>query len=297
MMFHCDNADFRVRSIPDGVLFEVQRCCLEKSEVFGDMFACCDQGFQVVSGTDDAEEQTLDLDEPAETLETLLRLLHSPPLPPSLIDPSDPPKRPKGPRYRTDDGTVIPFPLLPQLFLLADKYALSESLRHSLHAHLLANASIHPLKVYGYAVLHQLSDVAIEASANLLHPPLSSYSKQEIAVIPTVEGYHELVRLHGYRIRKLRHVLMHEDIFPHGYGACPTHKDSTMLKWENRRRFLAGKIEAATDLAGEMCWLVQEFVFCHTCQKACRAAVEMLEYKCQRIPRTIDYLPQDIDSD
>ncbi|KAH7914490.1 hypothetical protein BJ138DRAFT_1143855 [Hygrophoropsis aurantiaca] len=319
MMFHCDNADFLVRSIPDGVQFKIQRRSLESSEIFslsnsthlkpgtrvlmnifslpvGDMFACCEQEFQLVSGTSDYtchEDQRLDLDESAETLETLFKLLHYPPPPPSLIDPS-PFKRPK---YRTDDGTLIPFPLLPQLFHLTDKYALSESLRDSLHAHLLANASIHPLKVYGYAILHELHDVAIEASAHLLAPALSTYSKEEIATVPTVQAYHDLVRLQAYRIRKLRHVLLHEDIFPHGYGTCNVHKDSTIVKWENQRRFLSDKIEAATDLAAEMGHLVEEFTFCRMCHKACTAAVKMLEYKCYRIPRTIDYLPEDINSD
>ncbi|KAF8845309.1 hypothetical protein BDN67DRAFT_961615 [Paxillus ammoniavirescens] len=57
--------------------------------------------------------------------------------------------------------------------------------------------------------------------------------------------------------------------------------------------------------------LLQQFVSCKTCEKACRAAVAMLEvwpfprrvldmvhsltaqYKCNRIPRTIDHLPRE----
>jgi len=53
----------------------------------------------------------------------------------------------------------------------------------------------------------------------------------------------------------------------------------------------ATQLEAATDIVAEMSVLLKQFDACKTCYKACSAAIEMLGYKCNRIPRTIDYLP------
>ncbi|KAJ4494250.1 hypothetical protein C8R41DRAFT_309138 [Lentinula lateritia] len=110
MSFQCSNADFHVRSVHDNELFAVRRQALCSSEVFRDMFTCCGES-----------EETVDLHETADSLAALLILLHHPPQPPTKI------KRDKYnfiPKVWNDPRTVIPLPLLPRLFELADKYAL-----------------------------------------------------------------------------------------------------------------------------------------------------------------------------
>ncbi|KIJ68646.1 hypothetical protein HYDPIDRAFT_82601 [Hydnomerulius pinastri MD-312] len=291
--FSCQTPDFRVRSLPDQEEFRVQRRALETSEVFRDMFSCCDQGFDFVARRDIQDiTEVLQLDEPAATLRLLLNLLHFPPPPPSVCLTAHQARR-KGTPTSPYNGSIIPYPLIPEMLRLADKYVLSEPLCRSLHSHLFANAFTNPLKVYAFATANHLDDIAAEASAYLLHPPLSSYTKDEIAIISSAAAYHDLVRLHGHRIKKLRETVLSEDIFPFGYGACATHQENTTRIWNERRMLLATQIEAATDLAGEMKILLQQFVSCQTCYKACTAAIEMLEYKCYRIARTIDYLPSE----
>lgn len=291
-----EQTDFVVKSIPDQIEFKVWRRDLEKSEIFRDMFALCDQGSASIGVKTLADAGCyVELDEPAQALNTLLELLRQPPPPPllSLPDCESAQERwmklPFSQRYEHD--SVIPFPLLPGMIRLADKYGLSDSLVRSLRLHLVANAFLHPLKVYGFATENGLEDVAVEASTYLLHPPLASYSKDDISVIPTVAAYHDLVQLHAHRIKRLQEVLLSEEIFPFGYGLCTLHSDETARLWNDRRVELVPKIEAASDIAAEMRTLVDQLSSCQTCRKACIAATEMLEYKCRRIARTIGYLP------
>ncbi|OJA18808.1 hypothetical protein AZE42_00848 [Rhizopogon vesiculosus] len=265
---------FHVRSLPDGTAFQVSRHALEACEVFKDMFACC-EGFELVDDKDEpgSQEAVLDLDETEHALATLFRLIQHPPAPP-------PTENSEGtrPRFKLDAGSVIPFPILPFMLHLADKYGLSETIIRSLHLHMQSNAAINPLPVYAYATAHDLPKIAAEASAYLLHPPLSSYTKEDIQIIPTVTAYHELLRLHEYRKSRLREILLNEDLFPHGYGTCSTHKQWATQLWEQKRVYLATQLEAATDIAGEMHELAWQF---------------SMQYKCRRVARTVDYVPQD----
>ncbi|KAI9572748.1 hypothetical protein HD554DRAFT_2014347 [Boletus coccyginus] len=281
--------DFRVRSIPDQEEFNVHTSALRTSEVFRDMFLCCDQEYSFVNTRGVQDTQVLELDESALTLRLLLRLLHFPPPPPSL-SPSALQSRRMGKPVSLYQGAFIPFPLLPDMFRLADKYDLSDPLRRTFYSHLFANASIHPLEVYAFATRNRIDGVAAEASAFLLHP-LSTYPKERITLIPSVSAYHDLVRLHSYRIQQLKAVLLREDVFPFGYGVCVVHRENTVRVWNDTRMLLATQLEAATDLAAEMSVLLKQFDSCETCHKACSAAIGMLGYKCNRIPRTIDYLP------
>jgi hypothetical protein len=251
------DAKLHVRSLPDGTEFEVNRHAIETCEVFrtsksisrdipliylkGNMFACCDHGFELVGDNDvrGPQEAVLDLDETEHTLTTLFRLIQQPPDPPPMEN-SDGTR----PRFKLEAGSVIPFPVLPFMLHLADKYGLPETITCSLHLHVQANASTNPLPVYAYATAHNLPKIAAEASAHLLHPPLSSYTKEDIQIIPTVTAYHELLRLHEYRKYKLRDILLNEDIFPHGYGTCPAHKQWATQLWEQKRVYLATQIEA-----------------------------------------------------
>jgi len=260
------------------------------------MFACCDQGFDLVDDKDEpgSQEAVLDLDETEHALATLFRLIQHPPTPP-------PTENSEGTRSRVkfDADSVIPFPILPFMLRLADKYGLSETIIRSLHTHMQCNAITNPLPVYAYATAHDLPKIAAEASAHLLHPPLSSYTKDDIQIIPTVTAYHELLRLHEYRKYRLREILLNEDLFPHGYGACPTHRQRATQLWEGKRMHLATQIEAgvqanivcisgsasyklinpATDIAGEMHELAGQLSSCPLCCKAVTAAVEMLQVK------------------
>ena len=196
------------------------------------MFECCDSGFAITMV--DKTEQSLDLDEPADVLNVLLTLLHTPPQPPQKI--------PKLPAFEYD--TVIPFPLLPRMLQLADKYSLPETILQSLIAHLATHVSSYPLEVYGFAVARGLDNLAIDASKHLLHPPLSAYSPKQIRIIPTPEAWHKLVILHEGRIRGLRKILLEEELFPYGYGVCSLHRNRTLSLWNQRKMEILHKIEA-----------------------------------------------------
>ncbi|KAJ6627261.1 hypothetical protein B0H10DRAFT_1779846 [Mycena sp. CBHHK59/15] len=283
-----DDADFLVRSYPDGSTFAVNRKKMQAgSYVFRDMFSCCD-------ASADTNTQVLDLHEPESALSALLRLLHAPP-PPPVQYPRDPTREKVSTKLpvRYDRATAIPLPVLRLLFALADKYALCNAdVLASLQTHLLAHAPDDPLQVYGLAlVLGDMPRVVAKASQYIL--PLAWYSLDEVKMIPTVEDYHRIHRLQAFRVRALQDILLQEELFPHGYGMCTTHSASAQAVWDRTRITLARKIETHTDVAGEMETLVYIFQSCSTCHKACTAAVEMLAYKCRRVPRRLDQLPSD----
>ncbi|OCH96634.1 hypothetical protein OBBRIDRAFT_787210 [Obba rivulosa] len=283
----CDrDYDFIVRSIPDGATFRASAECLQNhSEVFANMFECHVRP-PAAERRPDGEDDVLSLDEPAATIQVLLRLLHT--VPPGA---SPSPSAPHAPGPSPGGAPAIPFPLLPPLFALADKYMLSGPIVQGLCASLAAYTSEQPLRVYAYAVQFGLRDLAAEASSWLLLQPLAAYTPEEVAVIPTVRAYHQLVQLHAFRISRLREVLQGEPIFPHGYGECAKHSRETQLLWEQQKRSVIAEIHAGTNVAAEMAKLSANVAGCPACSKAFRAAVEMLNYKCGKIPRGIDRLP------
>ncbi|KAJ3795822.1 hypothetical protein GGU11DRAFT_201287 [Lentinula aff. detonsa] len=274
MTFQCSNSDFHVRSVQDNEIFAVRRQALCSSEVFRDMFTCCGES-----------EEVLDLHESADSLAALLNLLHRPPQPPTQL------KRDEFnhiPKVWNDPKTVIPLPLLPKLFELADKYALpSDSVVEVLGEHLLAHAPEEPLAVYVFALSQGLHHIASKAVQYL--QPMANYNLDEVKMIP-IEAYHRVVQLQDTRVKAMRKYLLSEDIFPHGYGSCASHSRETVQLWNSKRMSLAVKIETLTDVAGEMeIAAYQEPVqSCAVCRRACIAAVEMLRYKCRKIPRTVD---------
>ncbi|KAJ7129995.1 hypothetical protein C8R43DRAFT_666540 [Mycena crocata] len=282
-----EDADFLVRSWLDGSTFAVNRAKLENgSHVFRDMFSCCDVG------AGDENMQVLDLHEPESTLSALLRLLHSPPAPPVQYA-----RDPIGEKVitqlpvRYDVATAIPLPVLRLLFCLADKYALEPAVLESLQAHLVAHAPADALTVYGLSLtLGEMPCVVSESSQYIL--PLAWYSLDEVkAAIPTVTDYHNVHRLQTFRVKALQDILLQEDLFPHGYGMCATHNTGAADIWARARIILARKIETNTDVAGEMESLVYLYQSCRTCTRAFAAAVDMLAYKCRRVPRRLDQLP------
>ncbi|KAK7058285.1 hypothetical protein VNI00_001916 [Paramarasmius palmivorus] len=199
----CPEPDFFIRSVPDNQTFPAKRDALAStSEVFRDMFSCCND-----------EEKLLDLHECPTTTATLLALIHQPPSLPVALRESDPADG-LIPKVVHDPTTVIPLPILPSLFALADKYSLSDTIIQSLRGHLLANAPNDPLHVYGLALSLELEGVASKATQYL--KPLASYSLDQIKAIPTVDAYHRVAQLQDFRVRSLRQILLEEDIFPHG---------------------------------------------------------------------------------
>src|SRR6266545_1789439 len=226
--FHCENPNLEVRSVPDGVVFAVNRSALQRSDVFsvfpmhflgyrtdfryamrnncslGDMFACCD------ANEPSSRESVLELHEKSGDLAALLRLLHDPP---SL--PVELPRESKFDPLQYDPTTIIPLPLLkPLLSVIADKYALDQKIVRALRAHLEAHAPAHGLEVYGFASQLGLEWEASTASQYI--SPLASYRFEEIKVIPTVVAYHKLIRLQDFRVKALRDLLLGEELFPHG---------------------------------------------------------------------------------
>ncbi|KAG1721599.1 hypothetical protein EDB19DRAFT_1577635, partial [Suillus lakei] len=197
------------------------------------------------------------------------------------------------PHFKLDAGSVILFPVLPSMIQLADKYGLLKKIICSLHLHVQVNAAMNPLLVYAYATTHNLPKIAAAASTHLLYPPLSSYSKEDIQIIPTVTAYHELLRFHKYQKYRLQHILLNEDIFLHGYGTCPVHKQWATQLWEHKLVYLATQIEAGMQIVEEMSELAGRLSSCILCCKALTAAMEMFQYKCRKVARTVDYMPQD----
>ncbi|CAA7264728.1 unnamed protein product [Cyclocybe aegerita] len=236
--FQCNNSDFRVRLIPDGTEYPVSRLALQRSEVFRDMFACCDTANQETSsGSEGGEEDVLELHEKSGDLAALLRLLHDPPAPPSEL-----PRTGKFDPIAHDPATIIPLPLLLSvLFVLADKYAVEEAIGSVLRQHLLAHAPTHALEVYGFASWHGMDWEASAASQYVL--PLASYRFEEVKLIPNVAAYHKLVRLQDFRVKALRDLLLGEEIFPHSYGECSSQGRKTMDSWDRQRKALMGRIE------------------------------------------------------
>jgi hypothetical protein len=207
----------------------------------GDMFQCCDSGY--VRDDLDEDARILYLHESASSLSLLFQLLHRPPEPYLATEAPDSEADYVHIR-QTIPVSVIPFPLLPTLFALADKYAVTPSIWDVCHSHLSAYASTYPLRVYGMAVGMGLNHIAARASKYLLHPPLATYTPEEIKVIPTAEAYHRLVLLHEYRTRKLRELLIEEQVFPLGYGECSRHTQRTKALWQTRKKQVVNQVEA-----------------------------------------------------
>lgn len=292
--FECLEPDIIVSSIPDDQVFHASRKALENSNVFRDMFRCCDSR---TSRTD----EIVRLDEHASNLTVLLNVLHYPPRSPIRVHSHTKPYRNRNsaqsnhlsqPQY--DPGTVIPLPIIPLLLSLADKYCI-ESITETLSIHLSAHALTDPLRVYGYAVAFGLGTAASTASQYL--DPMASYAAAQVEVIPTVAAYHRVLVLQNFRVQALRRILSGEEIFPHGYGLCPSHQRQTTSIWEARRTFLMGRIQSNTDVAGEMDIVRPLLTDCKICHKACSAAVDMLGYKCRRVIRRVDQLKETTDGD
>ncbi|KAF9036483.1 hypothetical protein BDZ89DRAFT_946467 [Hymenopellis radicata] len=290
--FDCLHPDFIVSSIPDKTVFQVSRKALvEHSDVFRDMFACCDS-------TGNKQDDMLELDEPANVIDGLLRLLHDPPsLPetstPQVDDDSDEedsvafPEISKLPESFST-ATVIPFPLLPLLYSLVDKYGLSSTIEHALDIHLLLHVPTEPLRVYGFATVLNKPGIASTASEHVL--PLASYSREDVQVIPTITAYHNLVLLQDWRVKAFRNLLLKEELFPHDYGTCSHHRVDAKLHWEARKFLVMGRVQCNMDVAGEMRPVEAALKSCFTCNKACIAAIEMLEYKCKRVLKRVNQI-------
>ncbi|KAK0465309.1 uncharacterized protein EV420DRAFT_1637455 [Desarmillaria tabescens] len=292
--FECLEPDIIVSSIPDNQVFHASRKALQNSNVFRDMFSCCD------SRTTPAD-QIVRLDEHASNLTVLLNVLHNPPGLPIQIHSYTKHYRDRNSaqsyhlfQRQYDPGTVIPLPVIPLLLTLADKYCI-ESITETLSVHLSAHAPIDPLRVYGYAVAFGLGTAASTASQYL--DPMASYDASQVEVIPTVAAYHRVLVLQNFRVQALRRILSGEEIFPHGYGLCTSHQRQTTSLWEARRTYLLGRIQSNTDVACEMDIVRQLLADCKICHKACSAAVDMLGYKCRRVIRRVDQLKEATDGD
>ncbi|KAF7306637.1 hypothetical protein MIND_00455100 [Mycena indigotica] len=279
-----DNADFVVYSA-EGSPFSVSRVKLQDgSLVFRDMFSCCD-------ASNDDSSQVLELSEKEAELAILLRLLHTPPDPPVEFI-----RLPRTEKVKThlpiryDLSTAIPLPIIRLMRALADKYAIEASILKHLEPHLVAHAPEHALEVYSTAVSLGMPLVVNEASQYIL--PLSWYSQDEIKLIPTAISYHNIHRLQTFRVKALQDILLREPLFPHGYGTCPNHDDAAAI-WERTALILSRKIESNSDVGGEMESLYYIYQSCSACSKALRAALDMLAYKCRRVPRRLDQLPNE----
>ncbi|THH11782.1 hypothetical protein EW145_g419 [Phellinidium pouzarii] len=232
MAFSCLNPDFSIRCLPEDVVFDVEKARLvEGSEVFSDMFNCCELE------KEEKLTRSMDVYEFAGDFSLVLRLLHDTP------SNSIPLPKSKG-QHVSDSIAAIPLPILPRLFALADKYAFTSSVLQGMYSHLDMHTTASPLKVYGIAIRLSLQDIADAASAFLIAPPLHTYASHEIKDIPTADAYHDLLLLQHHRSVKIKELLENAQLFPHGYGACPTHATSIKARWEKERSILLPRTDA-----------------------------------------------------
>jgi len=286
MGFECDNPDFRIRCQPEDIVFGVNRERLsEGSQVFKDMFVCCDDA----EANSQGDSRTMDVFENSSAFAVFLKLLHEPPTPFAEEDISElikfetkvimkPPKN------------AIPLPILTTILQLADKYMVKSGIVQSLHTHLWAHRTVFPLNVYGIATKYSLDWIADDASMYLIHPPLHTYTLDEVSIIPTAAAYHKLLALQHHRTTKLRELLRDEELFPYHYGECSKHAGSANALWSDRKDALLGKVDSGTDVAAEMTASLKDLGDCETCYKRWSAATDMLAYKCRRVPRRTDKL-------
>lgn len=201
------------------------------------MFSCCTKE----GGSDDSS--TIELYETANDVALLIQLLSYPPSElswKSMI---------KGTSQRTfvPMEAVIPHPLLPRLFVLAEKYAFTSPIMNALQTHLAAQAPAAPILVYGIATQYSLPDIADKASA-FITAPLDTYSTGQIKIIPNAEAYHKLLLLQNYRKLKMKELLEKEELFPHGYGACVSHKSHAEAVWNETRETLLKELNCGKNV-------------------------------------------------
>ncbi|KAG9051583.1 hypothetical protein FS837_004093 [Tulasnella sp. UAMH 9824] len=314
--FHCPNPDFTIRTLPDGTTYRVNKSKMEAgSSVFQDMFSTCDDvppASENSSGAGlDSKSPSMEIHEGTEIFGLFLGLLHSDPIELSKKTEAN---KSQGGAAQSDDwdtttqGTVdveeaathtlpslIPLPILRPLLDLADKYDISPSYLAVLHDHLQRNAPESPLEVYSLATQLELPSIASAASAFLLSRPMATYTTEEVErYFPTIRSYHLLVRLQAYRKMKLRDVLSKESLFPHGYGKCPKHGDEASKLWQKHRDDVCGQITPSLDVVGEMAELLKAPTFhkCDTCNKGLSAAIDMLQYKVNKVPWSLERVPE-----
>ncbi|KIY69670.1 hypothetical protein CYLTODRAFT_372307 [Cylindrobasidium torrendii FP15055 ss-10] len=284
-----EHPNFIIKSLADGTQFHVDRAAMSRhSSVFHEMFSCCDNASS-------EQDQRLELAESSTVLQALLRLLHTPPpFPGSSATSNATTEGSKDPKYflvpsDVDSTTVIPLPILPLLYELIDKYELSESIERAIDEHLLTHIPQDPLHVFGYAA--SLDKTKIMSTASEYLNPLASYPQKDIlALIPSVKIYHDVNVLQDMRSKAFRNILVKEALFPHDYGICPHHAKDAQLHWEARKFLVMSRIQCNTDISSEMRPVEENFKTCATCQKACTAAIDMLKYKCARVPKCLDQL-------
>lgn len=188
------------------------------------MFSCCENE----GGPEDS--RTVELYETANDVALLIKIFRNPPS--ELSRRSMIKGRSKSSPTATE--AAIPHPLLPRLFFLAEKYAFTPPIINALQTHLAAQAPAAPLLVYGIATQYSLLDIADNAS-KFVTTPLDSYSTEHIKIIPSAEAYHKLLLLQSYRKLKMKELLEKDQLFPHGYGACASHKSHAEAMWNESR--------------------------------------------------------------
>lgn len=116
-----------------------------------------------------------------------------------------------------------------------------------------ARRTVYPLKVYGIATKYALDWIADDASMFLIHPPMHTYTLEEISIIPTAVAYHKLFVLQHHRTTKLREILRGEELFPHHYGECPKHAGSANALWCHKKDGLFGEVDSGASFRGLRC--------------------------------------------
>ncbi|KAF8334246.1 uncharacterized protein EI90DRAFT_3051564 [Cantharellus anzutake] len=279
-----EDVDITLRSL-DGSLFRCSRARLiEGSNVFKDMF----------ESLPEEKESIIDMAEPTETLGTLVRIIYEPPeeLPPPVARPKFKPGEPDVLPPEEPSPSLIPLDEIRNyLYHLANKYQLTDAFIKPLHSHLLAHARTSPLHVYSLASFLGLEDISSNASQFLLTPPVLTYSVEKARIITTVEAFHNLLRLQTFRENALRQILREEQVFPHDYLICRHHGTATRVLWDYRRQNVLDRLDAGTDVAEEMKSCLEAVANCPDCKRGVNSVVEMVRYKCYRVPRRICDLP------
>jgi len=299
--FSCSNPDFTIRTVPDGKVFEVNKARMAVgSRIFRDMFFVCtevDTGDIASSGEAMGAEGDMEIHEHPDVFALFLAVVHGDrkDANPSVESEKNPAKDQPQPIVSTPLPDSAPTRFFRPLWAMFDKYDVPSEHQQIAEAWLKQNAEQDQRSALEvYAVAHQLNltHIASHTSQYLLSRPLKSYTLAEVeAYFPSAKAYHRLHLLHEHRIMLLRGILLKEDIFPHDYGLCPKHGESTRAMWAQRQRDIAHRITAGTNLPAEVAIIKGSLAACHKCNRACNMAVKMLEYKTGKVPKTFDLVP------
>ena len=97
-----------------------------------------------------------------------------------------------------------------------------------------------------------LAELADTASTYLMRTRFDKLTPEQVRVIPTAEAYQKVILLQQHRKSEIKTLLTNSELFPFGYGACPTHAKIATTRWNDERAKLQELVEAGTSSRSEI---------------------------------------------